>query len=286
MKYIVFVSSVFLMSAILLLSPSFCLADTGPDEPVYTADHYFFIEYFGDNCHGPSFDDDDDDYEPTSDEFPPPGWSVLATNPDSTWRISDWVKGDFIYSWNDDWEGSCLVTVDGGSDKPYNELLVTKKAKKKGCVSYGIFFLSLLTEGSCKFSVEISQKDSPSINDEWHVLGNYIGGHSEWYPIWEIWHPNDDFFDESKPFRVGFRYKGEGCKGAGIDEVQIYCNFKDDDDAGDYPDSGWSCGVGGSSVPPLLALLMVTIGLIALRMRRRESRGTKIEVKRSDKRRR
>jgi hypothetical protein len=131
-----------------------------------------------------------------------------------------------------------------------------------------------------RWSVQ-EHKDSILDNYEWQeILFPFFGGH--------------DGFSQEKPFRLAFRFVGQGEVELGLDDIKFHVEYEcchdnnpgsgggdngggsggdaddpakkdnNDDDDDDIDDSGSGCGITPGQSSTILFVLMLAIGLFAM----------------------
>jgi hypothetical protein len=171
-------------------------------------------------------------------DFPPDGWTVVATNPDATWRKS---------SSCDVSQSSCALVDAVGSDA--DELLVSPPMVCAGCKRVKLIYDSLDRIGddadfdslTAQISYDFGTADSPVWTDV----------------------SLDFTVTPGKTFWIGFRYTGAGSLGWEIDNVVVAGTPLPPGDGDDDDDGGCGCQVSRSETSVALTLVMLTIGLAA-----------------------
>lgn len=237
------------------------------------------------------------------DPFPPENWLLYSTNTEHTWEADSIAFDGEVYEDKLVFEiGShsvgCFAFVEADGEGHYDEFLVSplitrKKTKDIGCKDYFVYVPHIQRE--CVFSIEINQTDDTENSDNWYVIEDYSGVF--WLNISNLtlfdahfvrWRDDADFFDNSKGFRIGYRYKGKSCAGVAMPQTVIGCYY-DYFDPDDYNDgvSEWkppfnkdddqdcSCGASGSGPNMLPALIMIFIGTVIYLRKGRNSRRRK-----------
>jgi len=256
------IRNIFILLFLILSVPNILFGDSGPD--------YSKIEIM---------------QESFSDNFPPPGWTVVSSHINNTWKsVTSAFDGKLTNIF-----GDYFAFVQGDSTLPSNELLITPRIEiPSECVyfngNYEIelimdYYAQVFDETDYKLIIEYSRTAYP----EWDIIGYDLIENSSNF-LWEFdLYINDPTFSLYPQFIwVGFRFYGTDLielSGFAIEYITISCEWTypngdfEDDEMSDNDNSnpaltddndshhGCGCSMASANTDVSLFLTMFLIGI-------------------------